>query len=121
VINVKNPWHGGSTVIEIIYNTEEMEWQPAKNYPSGAQVKVLRQGDASQGRTILLKLPPNWQMSAHSHTTIEQHFVLEGEYESQGKVFGAGNYRFIPRETSHGPFSTKIGAVILVLWDVVGS
>jgi anti-sigma factor ChrR (cupin superfamily) len=107
--------------MEVFYNTSKMEWQPAKSYPQGAELKVLRQGNASQGRTILLKLPPDWQMSAHSHTTVEQHFVLEGEYESQGRLFGVGSYRLIPRESNHGPFSTKSGAIVMVMWDPVGT
>ena len=102
---------------ETIYNTNEMAWQEAKEYPSGAMVKVLREGGPAEGRTILLKLPPEWEMEAHSHTTVEQHYVLEGEYRSQGKVFPAGSYQFIPRETNHGPFTVGPSTVILVIWD----
>jgi anti-sigma factor ChrR (cupin superfamily) len=104
---------------EIIRNTNEMEWERATDYPTGAEIKVLRHGDAAMGRTVLLRLPPKWRMSAHSHTTAEQHFVLEGGYESQGRVFGVGSYRLIPRETEHGPFTTRSGAVILVIWDPI--
>lgn len=105
---------------EVTKNVEEMAWQPAVNYATGAMVKVLREGDPTHGRTILLRLPPNWEMQAHSHTTVEQHFVLEGEYESQGQTYGVGAYQLIPKETSHGPFTTKSGATILVVWDPVG-
>ena len=106
---------------EIMYHTGEMAWQDAKSYPPGAKVKVLREGEPSEGRTVLLKLPPNWEMQAHSHTTVEQHYILEGEYESQGKVFPAGTYQLIPRKAEHGPFATKSGAIILVIWDSVGT
>jgi len=56
-------------------------------------------------------------MEGHSHTTVEQHFVLEGEYESEGKVYKAGTYRLIPEHETHGPFKSSKGAVILVIWD----
>ncbi len=105
---------------EIICDTNEMKRATASDHPSGAEIKVLRHGDTSRVRTVLLRLPPNWQMSEHSHTTAEQHFVLEGSYESQGRVFGVGSYRLIPRETEHGPFTTESGAVILVIWDPIG-
>ena len=106
---------------EVMYHTDEMAWQEAKGYPAGAKLKVLREGGPSAGRTVLLKLPPDWEMEAHSHTTVEQHYVLEGENESQGKIFTAGSYQLIPRKTDHGPFVTKSGAVILVVWDSVGT
>jgi hypothetical protein len=56
-------------------------------------------------------------MEGHSHTAVEQHFVLEGEYESEGKVYKAGTYRLIPQHETHGPFKSSQGAVILVIWD----
>lgn len=105
---------------EITYDTDKLEWRPADHYPTGAEVKVLRPGDHAKGRTMLLKLPPNWEMFEHSHTTVEQHFVLEGGYKSQGKLFGPGSYRLIPKETSHGPFTTESGATLLVIWDPIG-
>ena len=56
-------------------------------------------------------------MEGHSHTTMEQHIVLKGEYESEGKVYKAGTYRLIPKHKTHGPFKSSQGAVILVIWD----
>ena len=106
---------------EVMYDTSEMAWQEAEGYPPGAEIRVLREGGASEGRTVLLRLPPKWEMEAHAHTTVEQHYVLEGEYESQGQVLVAGSYQLIPRKTNHGPFATKSGAVILVIWDAVGT
>lgn len=106
---------------DTVLRTNQMAWQQARDYPEGAEVKVLREGKASQGRTVLLKLPPGWQMYAHSHRTLEQHYVLEGEYESEGRVFGPGSYQRITKGTDHGPFSTESGAVILVVWDPIGT
>jgi len=56
-------------------------------------------------------------MEAHSHMETEQHFVLEGEYESEGRTHQEGSYRLIPERASHGPFRSEKGAVLLVLWD----
>ena len=106
---------------DVMLRTDEIGWQQATNYPEGAQMKVLREGDGSHGRTILLKLPAGWQMPSHSHRSVEQHYVLEGEYKSQGRVFGPGSYQLITKETDHGPFSSEAGAVLLVIWDPTGS
>ena len=102
---------------EIIYNVRERAWQSAAGYPPGAEAKVLREGGNGIGWTILLKLPPGWSMNAHSHRTTEQHYVLEGEYEIENQVFSVGSYQLIPEGTCHGPFFTRTGAVLLVVWD----
>jgi anti-sigma factor ChrR (cupin superfamily) len=58
-------------------------------------------------------------MDSHTHIYDEQHMILEGEYESEGKVFPSGTYRLIPAHKDHGPFSSKKGALILVIWDYI--
>jgi anti-sigma factor ChrR (cupin superfamily) len=102
--------------MEIIsLNTNDMEWQQAKNYPEGTMSKILR--DDGERKTILLKVPPGFKMDSHSHTVVEQHFILEGEYEIGGKIHKVGSYQLIPQEYTHGPFYSENGAVILVIWD----
>lgn len=94
---------------------EDKNWEEAKNYPSGTKRKVLREDE--NGRTILLKLPQNFYMPPHSHVVTEQNFVLEGEYISNGKMFSKGSYQMFLPHDEHGPFESKNGALILVVWD----
>ena len=101
---------------ELSINYEQMEWYNAEGYPTGTKIKILRKAGESQ--TFLLKLPARFDMEAHSHIATEQHFVLEGEYESGGKKYGPGSYRLIPARTNHGPFVSEHGATILITWDV---
>ena len=100
---------------EKVINYHNIQWQEAGGYPTGTRIKILR--DEGSVRTFLLKLPPGFRMEAHSHLATEQHFVLEGQYESGGKIFDTGTYRLIPGGTNHGPFSSEKGATILVVWD----
>ena len=100
---------------EISLNYDEMEWQNTPGYPAGTKIKILR--EEGTARTFLLKLPEEFEMTAHSHMTVEQHFVLEGKYHSEGKEYGPGTFRLIPREIDHGPFTSETGATILVIWD----
>ena len=93
----------------------QMEWEEAVGYPTGTRIKLLRKENGSN--TILLQLPQGFQMDAHCHTTTEQHFILEGEYMSDGVTFGVGSYRLIPAGADHGPFQSENGAVVLVIWD----
>ena len=98
-------------------NYEKMKWMDAPGYPEGSKIKILREGGPGEGKTFLRKIRKGFKMEGHSHTTVEQHFVLEGEYKSEGKIYRAGTYRLIPKHQTHGPFTSSKGAVILVIWD----
>jgi hypothetical protein len=102
---------------EITINYQKMKWTDAPGYPEGSKIKMLREDGPGEGRTFIRKIKRGFKMEGHSHTTVEQHFVLEGEYESDGKVYRAGTYRLIPKHETHGPFKSSKGAVILVIWD----
>lgn len=102
---------------ELSVNYQEMQWEDARGYPPGTLEKVLRVGETGEHLAVLLKLPHDFKMETHSHMGMEQHFVLEGEYESEGRIYRAGSYRLIPQKTTHGPFRSEKGALLLVVWD----
>jgi hypothetical protein len=102
---------------EIAINYVKMKWTDAPGHPEGSKIKILREGSPGEGKTFLRKIRKGFKMEGHSHTTLEQHFVLEGEYESEGKIYKAGTYRLIPKHKTHGPFKSSTGAVILVIWN----
>jgi len=93
---------------------DELHWEEAEDYPKGTRAKILKNENGA--KTILLKLPKGFVIDAHSHVTTEQHFVIEGEYESEGKIYHSGSYRIIPAHVDHGPFESKNGALVLVMW-----
>jgi len=102
---------------EVIVKTSEIAWEAATSYPAGTHWKVLRSEKEGEPSTILLKLAPGFDMPAHSHIYAEHHYVLSGEYESQGMRFPAGTYRIIPKHVDHGPFRSANGAELLVMWE----
>lgn len=95
----------------------DLNWEEAVEYLKGTKKKVLRDEDG--GKTILLKLPKGFYMAPHSHITVEQDFVLEGEYQSKGKNYPAGSYQIFWPGDEHGPFESKNGALVLVIWDPI--
>ena len=102
-------------MLDMIVNCDSMEWQEAAdNYPQGTKVKVLRDDDS--GRTIILKIPKDFRMDDHCHIKNEQHFILKGQYEINGKVYSQGTYQLIHSNMTHGPFTSKTGAEILGIW-----
>ena len=96
---------------------DDLNWENAPGYADGTKRKVLR--DTKKGSTILLKLPKGFFMSPHSHITTEQHFVVEGNYQSGGENFTVGSYQVFSQGEEHGPFESKTGALILVIWDAL--
>ncbi|MFO7829542.1 MAG: cupin domain-containing protein [Bacteroidales bacterium] len=96
---------------------DDKHWEDANEYVAGTKKKVLR--DENGCRTVLLKLPKNFYMAPHSHITTEQHFVLDGEYTSKGETYPAGSYQFFSKGDEHGPFESKNGALVLIIWDPI--
>jgi anti-sigma factor ChrR (cupin superfamily) len=96
---------------------DDLNWEDADNYLNGTKKKVLREENGL--RTILLKLPKGFYMAPHSHVVTEQNFVLEGEYINNGKVFKKGSYQIFAPHDEHGPFESKEGALVLVIWDEI--
>ena len=47
------------------------------------------------------------QILRTEHGGVVQHYVLEGEYETTGEMFGAGTYRLLPKHADVGPFPRK--------------
>ncbi len=99
--------------IQNIFN--EFNWEKAINYPTGTLQKTLR--DDENGKTVLLKIPKGFSMPLHSHINTEQHFVLDGLYITDGVKYPRGSYQIYYSHEEHGPFESKGGALILVIWD----
>ena len=104
-------------MIETSINSADLSWEQAENYPAGTMRKTLRKDSSGNPLTMLLKLPPGYAMDEHSHIIAEHHYLLEGEYEVKGEVYRAGHYNLIPGHTTHGPFRSGPGAMLLVIWE----
>jgi anti-sigma factor ChrR (cupin superfamily) len=94
---------------------DDAHWKDAPEYGSGAEKKTLR--DENGRKTILLKLPVNFHMADHTHISTEQHFILKGEYKSEGKIYREGDYQIFSEHENHGPLESAKGALVLVVWD----
>ena len=102
-------------MLDEIINCNSMEWEDAApGFTPGTKIKVLR--DDENGRTVILKLPKGFRMEGHTHIMNEQHFILKGQYEMNGKVFTQGTYQLIHKEMTHGPYTSETGAEVLVIW-----
>jgi anti-sigma factor ChrR (cupin superfamily) len=102
---------------EISLQSANIPWEASAEYPSTLRRKVLRTGADGKPRVALIRLEPGFEGEGHTHALAESHYVLEGMYESHGKEFASGAYRFVPKHTHHGPFHSAGGAVVLVFWE----
>ena len=102
---------------EIIRYTPDLNWEDLRGFPGTAQAKMLRDEPPVGARTMLVRLPAGGQIVPHMHLAAVQHYVLEGEYETQGKTFAAGTYRLLPKNADVAPISTKGGVTVLMIYD----
>jgi len=100
---------------DLINLFDQSNWENAENYPEGTLKKKLR--DEEGAKTILLKLPAGFKMEPHSHITTEQNLVLKGAYTYKDRTYSEGSYQIFHAHEDHGPFYSKEGALILVIWD----
>ncbi len=102
---------------EVFHYPGEMVWQELREFPGKGKVSVLRDEGKGGAKTIIVRLPAGGQILPHSHVGAVQHYVLEGECETQGKTLGEGAYRFLPKHADVSAIFTKEGVTILMIYD----
>ncbi len=104
---------------EVIRHSGEMIWEELREFPGKGEVVVLRDEGKGKARTIIVRLPVGGQIVPHSHVGTVQHYVLEGDCETEGKALGKGTYRFLPKHADVSAIFTKEGVTILMIYDAV--
>jgi hypothetical protein len=104
---------------EIIHYPGEMVWRELREFPGKGEVTVLRDEGKGGAKTMIVRLPARGQIVPHSHVGAVQHYVLEGECETEGKALGEGAYRFLPKHADVSAIFTKDGVTILMIYDPV--
>jgi hypothetical protein len=108
---------GGATMYATELSMPEIPWKPFTEFPGDAEVKTLRDEGPGKPRTLLIRLPANGKVESHSHVVNVQHYLLEGEYESEGKLWRAGTYRLLPGHADVADITTENGVTILMIYD----
>ena len=95
----------------------DMHWEEAPSYSPGARICILRHAEDGRIGTMLLKVGSNFRAGGHTNTTGEEQVVVKGEIQSGGRSYDEGSYRYIPAGSSHDPWSSSTGALLLIRWD----
>lgn len=90
-------------------------------FPGRGEVKVLREEPHGGAKTMLVRLPPGGRIEPHTHLGVVQHYVVEGEYHTNGRTFETGSYRLLPKNANVAPITTHNGVTILIIYDPVAS
>jgi hypothetical protein len=93
---------------------ETIEWQPVPGMP-GMWERILANDDETGSATRLFKAEPGFESDeVRVHDFWEESYLLEGSFETNGVVYGAGTFACNPPGYRHGPYSSKTGWLELV-------
>jgi len=109
--------HTEAIMNEIIRHPGAMVWEELREFPGKGEVTMLREEGKGGAKTMIIRLPAGGQIIPHSHVGVVQHYVLEGECETQGKTLGQGAYRFLPKHADVSTIVTTEGVTILMIYD----
>jgi quercetin dioxygenase-like cupin family protein len=84
----------------------------------GIQRRVLFRDPERNMQTSMLRMAPGSEIPEHFHRVVEECFVLEGEIESYGTSFFAGDYIRAPAGTHHGLTRSEKGCLLLLTTEL---
>ncbi|MDH4124585.1 MAG: DUF4437 domain-containing protein [Gammaproteobacteria bacterium] len=101
--------HPGASepAIIIAANDAELKWAPCPEFiPAGCEIAVLHGDPAQPNVDILFKVPGNFTIPLHQHTSAERMILLSGElhvsYEGQPTAtIVVGSYAYGPAQLPH--------------------
>lgn len=89
-------------------------WKPSEL--EGFWIRDLLVDPAAPARTMLMKIDPGAFAGRHSHTELEQIYVLEGSFYDEERVLHAGDYCCRAAGAMHTAGS-RDGAVVLLVYS----
>jgi quercetin dioxygenase-like cupin family protein len=105
-----------SRMFQYVALAESKPWVPGP-YP-GVELCVLHRNDATGGVSVLRKFHAGITVPAHVHSLAnESAYVLSGEWEESGTVYGPGSFFFAPKGERHGPHMARTEVVSLTVFD----
>lgn len=111
----------GEQAISRTHDDPQLKWSSCPPiFAKGCEVTVLH-GDPSKGRSdVFLRVPANYRLPAHWHTSPEHMILVSGElqvtYEGQKpSVLRAGSYAYGPAKARHEARCASAGPCVLFI------
>jgi anti-sigma factor ChrR (cupin superfamily) len=98
----------------LMLNTAEMEWQDGG--VEGFWIKSIMEDDQKELRTWLMKVDPGAFSESHSHTDIEQIYVINGSFYDQNGAYETGAFIVRAAGAEHTAGSHE-GCTVLLMYS----
>ena len=103
-------------MFQYVADADTAPWQPGP-YP-GVDLKILHRNPETGGVTVLRRFGAGVTVPAHIHAVADETaYVLSGEWEEDGRVYGPGTCFFAPKGERHGPHIARTEVVSLTLFS----
>jgi len=103
-------------MFQYVTGAEPKTWVPGP-YP-GVQLCVLHRNQDTGGLCVLRKFESGITVPAHVHAQAsETVYVLQGEWEESGVVYGPGSFFHAPRGAKHGPHVARTEVLSFTVFD----
>ncbi len=93
----------------VVINTRTGSWSKG----SGPGLSNMLLSAFGTERTVLVRWAPGTQVPPHTHASVEETLVLEGEIQDEASRYPAGTWFRAPLGSTHAPASPA-GALILI-------
>lgn len=109
----------------IMITPDTLAWKDHPALPKGAQFSVLMGDPTKDGEVFVqrVKLPPNYQIPAHTHPYAETVTVIIGSFGlgmgekldmQKGEILKAGSFFSLPPKHAHYAWTTDEGAIVQI-------
>jgi len=96
--------------------SRNLEWRSSDG--TGFWYKFLYENKKAGQRTLLMKIDPGAYAPGHSHSELEQIYVIEGSFYDEEHTYTAGDYIIRAPGAEHTTGS-RDGAVALVVYSTL--
>ena len=103
-------------MFQFISLASDKAWQPGPY--AGVELKVLHKDEVTGGVTVLRKFAAGLTVPAHIHPQANEFaYIVSGEWEEAGVVYGPGTFFHAPKGEQHGPHVARTEVVSLTWFD----
>ena len=107
--------------VALAANDAQLQWGPCPPlFPKGCEIAVLHGNPSEPNADVFLKVPANYTIPPHWHTSAERMVLVSGELHVQydghsPSVLRPGTYAYGPAKAPHRATCTTSGACVLFI------
>lgn len=116
--------HAADNPITHTMNDKTLKWGPCPDiFPKGCEISVLHGSPEKKNTDVFFKVPSNYSIPAHTHTSAEHMTLISGNLEVKYKgtakvVLKPGHYAFGPAKHPHeAKCTSKDTCVLFISFD----